>query len=117
MKGEINSLHKNETWELTYRPFNKGVIPCKWVYNKKFSGENNEKVKFKTRLVVKSFKQKEGVDYTKKISPVVKHTSVRVLLAIVACEDLELEQMNVITTFLHGSLEEDLYMELLGFMS
>ena len=36
MKGEINTLHKNETWELTIRHLNKGVIPCKWVYKKKF---------------------------------------------------------------------------------
>ena len=46
-----------------------------------------------------------------KKSSVVKHTSIRVLQAIVACEDLELEQMDLTTTFLHGSLEEDLYME------
>ncbi|TYK02789.1 retrovirus-related Pol polyprotein from transposon TNT 1-94 [Cucumis melo var. makuwa] len=104
-------MNSETTWELTDRPLNKGVIPWKRVYKKKFLGEKNEKVKFKTRLVAKGFKQKEGVGYTKFFSPVVKHTSIRVLLSIVACEDLELEQMDVTTTFLHGSLEEDLYME------
>ena len=67
-------------------------------------------MKFKARLVAKGFKQKEGADYTEIFSPVVS-TSIRVLLTIVTCEDLKLEQMDVTIAFLHGSLEEDLYME------
>lgn len=67
-------------------------------------------MKYKAKLVANGFKQ-EGIDYTKIVSPIVTKTSIRVLLAIVACENLELEQMNVTTTFLHGNLEEELYME------
>ena len=48
---------------MTDRLLNKGVIPYKWVYKKKFSCEKNKKVKFKARLVAKGFKQKEGFDY------------------------------------------------------
>ena len=50
------------------------------------------------------------MDYNKIFSPVVRHTSVRVLLAIDAHQDLELEQLDVKTAFLHGELEEEIYM-------
>ncbi|KAL0534579.1 hypothetical protein IC582_028870 [Cucumis melo] len=74
-------------------------------------GDLNDKVKFKARLVAKGFKQKKGVDYNEIFSPVVKHISIRILLAIVACENLELEQLDVTIAFLHGSLEEEIFME------
>ncbi|KAA0051442.1 Retrovirus-related Pol polyprotein from transposon TNT 1-94 [Cucumis melo var. makuwa] len=93
------------------KPHGKIIIPCKWVFKKKMIGDLNDKVKFKARLVAKGFKQKEGVDYNEIFPPVVKHTSIRILLAIVACENLELEQLDVTTAFLHGSLEEEIFME------
>ena len=53
----------------------------------------------------------EGIDFSEVFSPVVRHTSIRVLLSIVVAQDLELEQMDVKTVFLHGHLEERIYME------
>ena len=61
--------------------------------------------------MAKGYSQKEGIDFSKVFSPVVRHTSIRVLLSIVAAQDLELEQMDVKTAFLHGHLEERIYME------
>ena len=66
--------------------------------------------KYKARLVAKGYSQREGVDYNKIFSPVIKHTSIRIILAMVARYNLELEQLNVKMTFLHGDLEEDIYM-------
>ena len=63
------------------------------------------------RLVAKGYSQKEGIDFSEVFSPVVRHTSIRVLLSIVAAQDLELEQMDVKMVFLHGHLEERIYME------
>ncbi|KAJ4703769.1 Retrovirus-related Pol polyprotein from transposon TNT 1-94 [Melia azedarach] len=83
MRDEIESLHKNQTWELTKRPRDRKIVTCKWVYKKK-EGETSVEV--------------------------VRHTSIRVLLAIVAHQDLELEQLDVKTAFLHGELEEEIYM-------
>ena len=61
--------------------------------------------------MAKGYSQKEGIDYSEVFSPVVRHTSIRLLLSIVAAQDLELEQMDVKTAFLHGHLEESIYME------
>jgi hypothetical protein len=67
-------------------------------------------IRFKARLVAKGYTQKEGIDYNEVFSLVVKHSSIRVLLALVAQFDLELVQLDVKTVFLHGDLEEDIYM-------
>nr|GEX07819.1 retrovirus-related Pol polyprotein from transposon TNT 1-94 [Tanacetum cinerariifolium] len=66
---------------------------------------------YKARYVVRGFDQREGIDFNEVFSPVVRHTSIRVLLSIVALQDLKLEQLDVKTTFLHGHLEEEIYVE------
>ena len=62
-------------------------------------------MKYKTRLVVKGFSQKQGIDFDKIFSPVVKMSSIRVVLGLVASLDLKLEQLDVKTTFLHSDLK------------
>ena len=66
--------------------------------------------KYKACLVAKDYSQVEGVDYGDIFSPVAKMTSIRFLLSIVAAYDLEIKQMDVKTTFLHGDLGEEIYM-------
>ena len=80
----------------------------KWVY--RIKNEHNGSKRFKAGLVVKGFQQKKGIDYSEIFSPVVKMSTVRLVLGIVVAENLHLEQLDVKTTFLHGDLEEDLYM-------
>ncbi|KAE8724080.1 cytochrome P450 71A9-like [Hibiscus syriacus] len=72
--------------------------------------ENDGRKRYKARLVVKGFQQKEGIDYNEIFSPVVKLSTIRLVLKIVAAENLHLEQLNVKTAFLHGDLEEEIYM-------
>jgi ATP-binding cassette subfamily B (MDR/TAP) protein 1 len=60
---------------------------------------------------VKGFRQRKGVDFNEIFSPVVRMTSIRTVLSLVATLDLEVEQMDVKTTFLHGNLEEEIYMK------
>ena len=73
--------------------------------------ENNIRPRYTSRLVVKRFNQKKGVDFEEIFSPVMKISSIRVVLGQAASLDLEIEQLDVKTAFLHGDLEEEIYME------
>ena len=110
MQSEMDSLHKNSTWELVHLPDGKRSLSCKWVYKLKVTA-NDGKPKYKARLVAKGFRQQQGVDFEEIFSPVVKMTTLRCVLALVAREDMELVQMDVKTAFLHGDLHEDIYMQ------
>ncbi|KAE8715770.1 hypothetical protein F3Y22_tig00110160pilonHSYRG00432 [Hibiscus syriacus] len=110
MVEEMESLNHNRTWELVPLSEGKKPIGCKWVYKKKPTVTEKEGEKFKARLVAKGFSQQKRVDYDEIFSPVVRHTSIRAVLALVASWDLHLEQMDVKTAFLHGDLEEQIYM-------
>jgi hypothetical protein len=109
MKDEMKSLISNNTWELAELPVGKKALHNKWVYRVK--EEHNGSKRHKARLVVKGFQQKEGIDYTDIFSPVVKLNTIRSVLSIVAAEGLHLEQLDVKTAFLHGDLDEEIYMQ------
>ncbi|KAH9298835.1 hypothetical protein KI387_030517, partial [Taxus chinensis] len=109
MDEEHKSLMENQTWDLVNLPEGKRALQNKWVYRVK--DEEGGKKRYKARLVVKGFAQKQGIDFDEIFSPVVKMTSIRTVLGIVAAEDLHLEQLDVKTAFLHGDLEEELYMQ------
>ena len=91
-------------------PESRKVVGCKWVYKSK-KGTDDTVPKYKARLVAKGFSQKVGIDFHEIFSPVVKLVSIRILLALIASYDLELEQLDVKTTFLHGDLGEEIFME------
>ncbi|GJU14346.1 retrovirus-related pol polyprotein from transposon TNT 1-94 [Tanacetum coccineum] len=75
------------------------------------SSEKDEwKPRYKARVVARGFTQRAGIDYNEVFSPVVRHTSITVILSLTVCEDYELEQLDVKTAFLHGNLEETIYM-------
>ncbi|KAG8483801.1 hypothetical protein CXB51_022649 [Gossypium anomalum] len=108
---EMESLHKNKTWDLVKLPKGKKTVRCKWVFKKKEGTSGVEEPRYKARFVVKGYSQILGVDFTDVFSPVVKHSLIRALLGIVAMHNLELEQLDVKTAFLHGELEEDIYIQ------
>ena len=80
----------------------------KWIY--RIKNEHDDSKCYKAKLVVNGFQQKEGIDYIEIFSPVVKMSTIRLVLGMVAAENLHLEQLDVKTVFLYGDLEEDLYM-------
>ncbi|KAL0424733.1 UNVERIFIED_CONTAM: Retrovirus-related Pol polyprotein from transposon TNT 1-94 [Sesamum radiatum] len=106
MAEEMKSLKDNNTWVLVPKPKSCSVVDCKWIFKIK---EEDTSKRFKARLVAKGFTQKEGIDYTE--APVVKYTTVRIILALTAHFNWELKQMDVKTAFLHGDLEENIYMQ------
>eukprot|EP00252_Welwitschia_mirabilis_P023365 TRINITY_DN6582_c0_g1_i12.p1 TRINITY_DN6582_c0_g1~~TRINITY_DN6582_c0_g1_i12.p1 ORF type:complete len:148 (-),score=33.39 TRINITY_DN6582_c0_g1_i12:379-822(-) len=108
MEEEMKSLEQNHTWDLVPFPKGKRPLRSRWVYVIK--QEANGGQRYKAGLVVKGYSQKPGIDFTEIFSPIVKHTSIRILFGMVACLDLELEQLDIKTTFLHGDLEEEIYM-------
>lgn len=79
--------------------------------------EDGGQKRFRVRLVVKGYVQKKGIDFDEIFSPMVKMTTIQAVLGLVAAWDLELEQLDVKTTFLHGDINENLYMQQLeGFV-
>ncbi|XXG84444.1 hypothetical protein AAC387_Pa10g1957 [Persea americana] len=110
MNNEISSMRKNYVWDLVDLPKDRKAITNKWVLKikRKVDGSID---KFKARLVAKGFTQKEGVDYEETFSPMVRFSSIRMILSIVTHMDLELHQMNVKTAFLNSDLKEEIYMK------
>ena len=108
MHEEMNSLNKNKTYDFVELPKGKKVLKNKWVFKLKKDGD--KLVKYKAQLVVKGFSQEQGIDFDDIFSLVVKMSSIRVVLGLVGSLDLELQQLDVKTAFLHGDLKEEIYM-------
>ncbi|WKA08924.1 hypothetical protein VitviT2T_026606 [Vitis vinifera] len=110
MKDEMNSMASNGVWNLVRLPNGAKAIGCKWVFKIKKDSLGNIK-RYKARLVAKGFTQNEGIDYKETFSPISKKDSLHIIMTLVAHFDSELQQMDVITKFLNGNLEEEVYMK------
>lgn len=110
MEAEIESLNENGTWKLVDLPKGKKPIRNKWVFKMK-TDANGIIIRYKARLVAKGCSQKEGIDYNEIYSPVVRYASIRYLISIAVQFDLIIYQMDALTAFLQGVLEEEIYME------
>jgi len=111
MEMEIKALEVNKTWEIMDLPPNKTPIGCKWVYKIKRRA-NGDIERYKARLVAKGYTQRKGIDYMETYSPVARLTTIQSILAIASIMDWHLEQLDVNNVFLHGDLQEEVYMEL-----
>ena len=94
MQEEMDSLQKNNTYELMKLKKRRKALRNKWVYKLKKDGKGNL-VKNKARLVVKGFGQKKGIDFDEIFSYVVKLSSIRIILGLATNQDLEIEQLDV----------------------
>ena len=109
MREELDALHAQGTWDLVPLPPAKNLVGCKWVYRIKKNADGSI-ARHKARLVAKGFSQEEGIDYNETFSPVVKPTTVRLVLALAAQFNWSLRQLDVTNAFLHGLLHEEVYM-------
>lgn len=109
MAEELDSLKKNETWELVDLPSDKRPINCKWVFKTKRNSDGAI-CRYKARLVVKGCSQRKGIDYEETFSPVVRYSTIRFLLSLAAQYDLDIDQMDAVTAFLQGDLPDLIYM-------
>lgn len=109
----MESLQKNQTWELIKKPESKKTVGYKWIFKLKEGIPGVEPKRFKARLVAKGFtqKEKERVEFTEVFSLVVRHTSIRLILSHVIVYDMHLERMDVKIAFLHCELKEEIVMD------
>ena len=89
----------------------KKLVGCKWVFSIKYEVDGLIE-RYKARLMAKRFTQTYGVDYLETFSPVAKLNIVRILLSLATNLDWPLLQLNRKNTFLHGDLEEEVYMDI-----
>jgi histone deacetylase 1/2 len=109
MDEEFSALSRNNTWHLVPAEHGRNIIDCKWVYKVKRKADGSID-RYKARLVAKGFKQKYGVDYEDTFSPVVKSATIRLVLSLAVSRNWKLRQLDVKNAFLHGVLEEEVYM-------
>ncbi|GKE59036.1 zinc finger, CCHC-type containing protein, partial [Tanacetum coccineum] len=107
---EIGSIMKNNTWVLSDLPPGCKPLGCKWIFKKKMKVDGTIN-KFKARLVIQGFRQKEGINYFDTYAPFARISTIRLLIALAATHNLVIHQMDVKTTFLNGDLEEEIYMK------
>ena len=110
MQAEIDALERNDTWKVTSLPSHRKALGCKWVYKTKFK-PNGDIERCKARLVVRGDKQIKGKDYKHTFSPVAKLTTVRVVLTLAVAKNWDVQQLNINNAFLHGYIEEEIYMK------
>jgi hypothetical protein len=108
IRSEMDSIMSNATWEVVKRPYGCKPIGSKWVFRKKLR-PNGTIERYKARLVIKGYSQKEGDDFFDTYSPMARLTIIHVLLSLVASHGLLVHQMDVKTTFLNGELDEEIY--------
>lgn len=110
MKQELASIEKNKTWTLTKLPRGRKDVGSKWVFKVKYIADGTIE-RFKARIVATGYLQTKGVDYFDTFAPVARVNSIRMILAIATNCNWEVHQMEVMTIFLHGELEEEVFME------
>ena len=104
---ELHSHMENGMWTQATLPVGKKALSTKWVF--KFKTNVDGSRRYKARLVVRGFEQREGIDFEETFAPVAKFTPVRIMLALATHFDWEVEQMDVKTAFLYPEIEEEVY--------
>jgi hypothetical protein len=109
MNEEYGALVKNKMWHLVPPDRATNVIDCKWVFKIKRKQDGSVE-RYKARLVAKEFKQRYCIDYSDTFSPIVKAATIHLVLSLGVSRGWCIWQLDVQNAFLHGTLEEEVYM-------
>ena len=109
MDAEFDALQKQKTWVLVPLPPNVNLVGCKWVYKLKLPSDGSI-AHYTARLAAKGFHQQPSIDYTETFSLVIKPATVKLVLAIVVSFNWPIRHLDVSNSFLHGYLNEEVYM-------
>jgi hypothetical protein len=108
MKEELQAIEGKNTWSMTELPLGRTSIGLKWGFKVKID-EQGSVVKYKERLVVKGYSQRQGIDYEEVFAPVARLETVRLLLPLAAHQSWEVHHMDVKSAFLNGYLAEKVF--------
>ena len=108
MEEELRVIERNQIWKLVDLPPNKSPIDVKWVMKLKPDGTV---AKHKTRLVARGFLQRASLDYSEVFAPVARLETKRFVIALAHSRDWPLYQLDVKSTFLNGTLEEEVFVK------
>lgn len=109
MQAEYDTLQKNSTWKLIEKPQGKNVIGCKWVFTCKRRADGTVE-KYKARLVAQGCSQRHHIDYFETYSPVIRHSTIRLILAVSAQMNLIVNHIDIVSAYLNGTLQEEVFM-------
>ncbi|CAH9116494.1 unnamed protein product [Cuscuta europaea] len=109
MEEKFNALISNHNWDLVPFDADNNVVGSKWIYKTKYLPDGSVD-RYKARLVAQGFNQQAGIDFTETFSPVVKLTTVRIVLTLAVSFGWPIRQLDVKNAFLHGHLTEEVYM-------
>ena len=110
MDQEIQTIEKNDTWELIVLPLGGKTIGVKWVFKTKFN-DNGEVDKYKARLVAKGYCQQYGIDYVEIFAPVARLDTIRIVISLATQKAWVIYQLDVKSAFLHGEITEEVFVE------
>jgi len=110
MQYEYHALVQNNTWTLTSLPDGANLVGCKWIFKLKYNSDGSLQ-RYKARLVAKGFQQFEGYDFTDTFSPIIKPTTIRIVLTIALTSWWPIHQIDINNAFLHGDLSSPVYMQ------
>lgn len=94
MREEIDSLIQHDTWVLTALPPGKQAISARWVYRAK-PEINPTRTQLKAHLVARGIEQRSGVDFEDTFAPVVKWSTIHLIIALAAAHGWPITQMDV----------------------
>ncbi|KAL4582814.1 hypothetical protein LXL04_007375 [Taraxacum kok-saghyz] len=110
MHEELNQFKRLKVWQLLELPKGKKSLDTRWVFRNK-QDDSGVIVRNKARLVVRGFRQIEGLDYTEVYAPVARLEAIRIFLAYASHMGFTVYQMDVKTAFLYGEVKEEIYVD------